>query len=270
MSRHRFRFVTMTFRVSMLFLMAIPGVVGIGVAWHMSREFVLDQSDRELHHAATSILHVVRMRYDLVQNYLFQEETYLEANMNTSVDALARMARELELESARNHISDSRAKEVFQALASEAATTGDRQIFLLDETNHVLQHAMLPMGFDMGNYEWVRQMRETESGTVRYTWNYPGESEAGDRMAVFRLLHGWGWLLSVESHIPDPEKSDYADRQIQGLTDFITGYHTPSGGYAMILATEERSVITHPEISGGSIDQIPGADTLLRVRRGAV
>ncbi|HPQ42155.1 MAG TPA: hypothetical protein PLV45_17425, partial [bacterium] len=148
--------------------------------------------------------------------------------------------------------------------------TAERQIVLLDGNSRVIRHPMLPEGFDMSHYEWVHRMREEESGSLRYTWGYPGESEPVERLTVYRLIHTWNWLLSIEGAIPDPENSDFTDRQIQGLNDFVTGYHAPAGGYAMILSADDNTIVTHPELSGGSTGMVAGAEALFSVRRGNV
>lgn len=270
MSNRRFRFISTTYRVLVFILILIPGIASGFLAWRWSVARTLDQSRRELHHAAETMMDIVRMRYDLVQNYLFQEEEYLAESLQSAADIIYRAARELELECARQHLSESRAQAIFLAFSEDLAVTSERQIVILDASDRVIYHPMLPEGFDMGHYEWVHRMRETEAGNLRYTWSFPGEPQPVERMAEYRLIHTWNWMLSLEGRIPDPEKSDFADRQIQGLNDFITGYHAPAGGYAMILSGEDGTVITHPEISSGSADRVSGADALLSVRRGNV
>jgi len=270
MSSRRFRFVSITYRIIAFLLILIPGIAGAAIAWKWSVEFALDQADRELRQSATAILNVVRMRYDLVQNYLFQEERYLEENLSSTVLIMQRIARELELEGARSRLSEYRAQTVFKAFAGDLSETENHQIVLLDESDRVIQHPLLPARFDMGHYRWVQQMRENEAGILRYTWSYPGEAMEVERMAAYRVIHAWDWIVSVEGRVPDPENSDFADRQIQGLTDFITGYQAPAGGYAMILSAADGTVVTHPESTDGGPQQLAGVDVMLGTRRGNV
>jgi len=268
MSDRPFHFIPASYRLICFLLICIPVLVTLLVSWQWSSQFALEQADRELMQSARSILDVVRTRYDLMHNYLFQEEKYLQENLNSSVTILHRMARELELEAARRKLSDSRAREIFISLVQDMKMSDEVDVLLLDQSDKVIQHSMLPKHFKMANYEWVRKMRERESGLIHYTWQYPGEAHSVDRISAFRLLHGWGWILSLESIVPNPEKSDFADQQIQGLEDYVTGYHSKYNGMAMILSVSDKSIITHPEISEGSIDQISGGPAILEAQNG--
>ncbi|HPQ40157.1 MAG TPA: hypothetical protein PLV45_07255, partial [bacterium] len=101
MSKRRFRFISRTYTGLVFMLILIPGIASGYMAWRWSVAEALEQSDRELRHAAETILQVVRMRYDLVQNYLFQKEQHLEENLQLGTEIIYRIARELELECAR-------------------------------------------------------------------------------------------------------------------------------------------------------------------------
>lgn len=270
MSRKPYRFISFSYRLICFLLIILPTVGVCGITWNWSKNLISKSADRELVHAARCILDVVRMRYDLVHNYLYQDEQYLRENMTSTGNVLHRLARELELEVARRHISESRAQDILLSLIDDLNERSVFEITVLNQKDRVLLHSMLPDRFDMSQYRWIQQMRKQDSGTLRYNWQYPGESNQIERLAVFRLLEGWRWMLTLESELPDPKDSKFGDQQLQGLNDFITGYHAPSSGYAMILSIDDQTIISHPEFSEGSIEGLPGADEILSQKSGNV
>ncbi len=237
--------------------------------WKGAREFVIRQAEREYQEIANCILQVVRARYDLVQNELFLEDKKIDDNLAIFSETLIRTARELELETARKNLNIQRAKEVFLAIAKDMTTMGI-QVSVVSIKGMVVYCPQLPEGFDVSEYPWVQRMMENDEGNFRFSWRYPGEVETSDRMIVFRRIHGWDWILFAESHLPNPENNEFTEDQYLGLNDFVTAYHAPSGGYGMILSTTENRIIAHPEMSGGSLDRVPGASKMKSVRKGCI
>lgn len=249
--------------------MILPAVAIFLGVWTGSRSFVIQQVEREYKEMANCILNVVRARYDMIQNDQYLRDQQTREKLGLVADTLLRTARELQLESGRRNLTVPGARAVFLSIVREVSLQGV-QVSVIDTEGKVAFSHQLPKGFDVSDYPWIRNMIHGVAGNVRFSWQYPGEAAGSERQVAYRLIQGWDWILYTESSMNFSENSDFADQQYQGLTDFISAYHAPAGGYAMILSAADGRIISHPEMSGGSLDQLPGADRMISVRQGNV
>ncbi|MBN1880461.1 cache domain-containing protein [bacterium] len=269
MSKRRFRFISNAFRIFSFILIILPSAGILLFVWNGAKWFVLQQTEREYTEMANCILNVVRARYDLIQNDLFLKEQHARENLDLITDTLLRTARELELESARRNLSTQRAKDIFIAITRDIAMQG-LEVSVIDTDGDIVFCQQLPTGFNVSDYPWVQNLMEEDTGSFRFSWRYPGEAMESDRLLAYRLIHGWNWILYAESRVLSSETNEYADLQYQGLTDFISAYHAPAGGYAMILSVADNRIVVHPERSGGTLDDLPGVDRMIAVRKGSL
>ncbi len=269
MSKKRFRFISVSYKLISFILIILPAIGIFLTMWKGAREFVIRQAEREYQEIANCILHVVRARYDLVQNELFLEDKKIDDNLAIVSETLIRTARELELETARNNLNMQEAKEVFLAIVKDTTTMGI-EVSVVSIKGLVVYSPQLPKGFDVSEYPWIQRMMENDKGNFRFSWRHPGEAEITDRVIVFRRIQGWDWILFAELQSLNHEKNEFTDHQYLGLNDFVTAYHAPAGGFGMILSITDNRIIAHPEMSGGSLDQVPGVNKMKSVQKGSV
>lgn len=270
MRRHRFRFIPGTYGILSFILILLPTIGVSYLAWDLTRESAIRRVEREQKEIATALLDVVRARYDVIQNYQFHKEQGLRKNLTLLADTLHRTARELELETARRNLSLNRAQDVFLNIIADLSQKQNYLISVINTKGETIYCQMLPKGFDLSDNPWIQSMLETDAGEVQFAWRYPGEAEMADRILIHRLIHGWGWIVAVESVIEDPLSKQFADLQYRGLQDYISSYHASAGGIAMILSLEENRIIAHPEMRSGSLDHIPGISKMTVARSGAI
>jgi hypothetical protein len=270
MRRYRFRFISGTYGIVFVILILLPAAGVSYLAWDLTRDSAFRRVEREQREIAGALLDVVRARYDIIQNYQFHKEQALRKNLTVLADTLHRTARELELEAARRNLSLGRAQDVFLNIVTDMSQKQNFQISIIDTKGETVYCPMLPKGFDLFDNPWIQTMLETDAGEVQFTWRYPGEAEMSDRILMHRLIHGWGWIIAVESVMEDPLSDQFADHQYRGLQDYISSYHASAGGIAMILSPDENRIIAHPEMRSGSLDNIPGISKMTAARSGAV
>ncbi|MBK7673874.1 MAG: methyl-accepting chemotaxis protein [Candidatus Accumulibacter sp.] len=68
---------------------------------------------------------------------------------------------------------------------------------------------------DSRGFEFVREMLDRKSGTVRYDWASPGEAQPRERMTVFDHYPGWDWVVASGSYTDEiSREADSAVRNI--------------------------------------------------------
>ncbi len=270
MSKQRFRFISVTFRV-LSFVCIITPAVGISIlAWIWCRDYTLQQIDQQQSEIAVSILDMVRSRYDLNQNYLYSREQTLRSNLELTADILHRTARELELETARRNLPLHRAQAVFLNIISDMSQKNTSNLAVFSSTGKIVYSSRLPEGFDMSEHPWMQKIIEDDRGSFQFSWRYPGEAELAERLMVFRLIHGWNWIIGVEGLIETPLTEYYTGLRYEGLIDYISSYHAPAGGFVMIVDSNTRDVIAHPELKTVSQDRIRNVFHVASARRGSM
>lgn len=250
--------------------MLLPTFGVIYLTWDWARDLAMRQVEREQQEIASALLDVVRARYDIVQNFQIHREQILRRNQIVLADTLHRTARELELETARKNLPYNRGRDVFLNIVMDLSQKYNYLISVFNTKGEIVYCPMLPKGFDLSENQWVQALLEADSGEIRFSWRYPGEAETMDRILIHRLIHGWGWIITVESMSEDPLSAQFADQQYRGLRDYISNYHAPAGGIAMLLSLENREIIAHPEMREGELDELAGASNLISIRKGAV
>jgi hypothetical protein len=270
MNKQRFRFISLSFRIVSFILILLPAIGTSFIAWKWCKEYTFQQVEQQQKEISTSILDMARSRYDLTQNYMYYSEQALRNNLTTTADILHRTARELELETARRNLPLHRAQTVFLNIVSDMSQMKSHNVSVFSDTGKIVYSSLLPEGFDMSEHPWVQTMLEDDRGEFQFSWRYPGEADSAERIMVYRLIHGWKWIVSAEDLITTPLIESYTDRQYQGLTDYIAGYHAPAGGFVMIIDANNRDVIAHPELQTESNEKIPGISKIVNARRGSI
>ena len=68
---------------------------------------------------------------------------------------------------------------------------------------------------DSRGFEFVREMLDRKSGTVRYDWANPGEAQPREKIAVFDHYPGWDWVVASGSYTDEiSREADSAVRNI--------------------------------------------------------
>ncbi|MEF8770858.1 MAG: methyl-accepting chemotaxis protein [Candidatus Accumulibacter phosphatis] len=75
---------------------------------------------------------------------------------------------------------------------------------------------------DSRGFEFVREMVDKKSGSIRYEWANPGETSAREKVAVFDHFPGWDWVVVSTSYLEEIRSSaDTAVRDIAWMALLI-------------------------------------------------
>ncbi|HRF13219.1 MAG TPA: methyl-accepting chemotaxis protein, partial [Candidatus Accumulibacter phosphatis] len=75
---------------------------------------------------------------------------------------------------------------------------------------------------DSRGFEFVREMVDKRSGSIRYEWANPGETSAREKVAVFDHFPGWDWVVVSTSYVEEIRNSaDTAVRDIAWMALLI-------------------------------------------------
>jgi methyl-accepting chemotaxis protein len=71
---------------------------------------------------------------------------------------------------------------------------------------------------DSRGFEFVREMVDKKSGSIRYEWANPAKRSAREKVAVFDHYPGWDWVVVSTSYVEEIRSSaDTAVRDIAGM-----------------------------------------------------
>lgn len=77
--------------------------------------------------------------------------------------------------------------------------------YMMDSTGKTLVHPALPKNYDVFKESelstgFVRQMIETDSGSIEYEWRNPEENEAYSKLAIYNKIPEVGWIVASTSY----------------------------------------------------------------------
>ena len=112
----------------------------------------------------------------------------------------------------------------------------------------VAVHSRMPVGEDVSQYEFARQIAEIKNGYIEYAWKNPEEEEEREKALVSSFFEPWNWLICASSYkeeFRDLVHPDDFAKELLGITIGETGY--------LALMDMQGLLLVHPKMQGENI-----------------
>ncbi|GEM_PF-5250975 len=265
----------MLFRFSRLiprrFRLALLSTIGIAIgvvafsSYEQMRRNHLRESKPLLLQSSFLIRDLARQRYDLIRNYQFQEENHFHLRLAEIADLVASFSRSLDYLASRGAVNRTVAQNLINQTILEQHFSDIGYAYILSPEGLIVTHPKLPRDFDLSGYQFVKEMLSRKNGVIRYWWKNPGEIQSRERLAVYRTLDAWNWIIVFAIPLTDIRNTSFEEQQLEGFFDHIEALRLKWRGYVVILS-DEQEVIAHPTHDLASMDRVPGAAEILNCR----
>ncbi len=259
------RLIPRRFRFAILAIIVISiGVIAFA-AYDQMRSNHLRESKPVLLQTASLIRDLARQRYDLIRNYQYQEENHFHLRLAEIADLVASFSRSLDYLASRGAINRTIAQNLINQTILEQHFSDIGYAYILSPEGLIVTHPKLPRDFDLSGYQFVKEMLSRKNGVTRYWWKNPGEIQSRERLAVYRTLDAWKWIIVFAIPITDIRNTSFEEQQLEGFFDYVEGLRLRWRGYVTILS-DEQEVIAHPMHDLASLEHVPGAAEILNCR----
>ncbi|MBI9069368.1 MAG: cache domain-containing protein [Salinivirgaceae bacterium] len=135
--------------------------------------------------------------------------------------------------------------------------------FLQELTGHPMDDTIYNYGFgkekNIGQ-AFINMCLENGEGFVEYLWPKPipeGRSESQPKISFVKLFKPWDWIVGSGVYVDDIEKDvqNRINAVIEDLNKIISKQRIGVSGYYFIF-NEEDSILVHPNLAGGSMNQL--------------
>lgn len=215
--------------------------------------------------ASSQLRDLARQRYDLIRSYQFQEENFVQQRLSETADLISALCRSLDYIASRGALNRSVAQNLINQTMLNAGISEIGYAYILSLDGHIISHPKLPHDFDLSTYLFFKEMLSRKNGNIRYWWKNPGETQSRERLAVYRSIESWSWIIVLAVPITDVRNTTFEDQQLRGFYEFVKSLRLRWRGYAVILS-DDQQVIAHPTHDLQTVDLVPGAVEMLASR----